>query len=564
VNTDRRLKLAALLALCCSIPLSAAAQTATPKSLVIAIDGARADAIEIANAPNIRSLINGTWSPGYRGAYAHQAQTIKDAATLSGPNHTSIYTSVTAAKHKVTANDNAQMAAVKQLDYLTILEQRNAALDTVKLATWSSDGVVPSAADYLKIASDADSASVGSRMLRGTYSDSDWNLGRDVDAMFVFFDDVDHAGHANTWLSPAYLAEVADVDGQVGQLLAALKARPNFANEDWQIVVTSDHGGRDGHGAMEAACYTIPFLVAGKSSAQGTLAGRVRNADTTATVLSHFGIDPRQTFQLVDGSGSYTLDGNAQGASVRAAEASLATGLVANLRFSGNYADATNRGNNAAVGAGAPSFVAGKFGDGVLISASGKNKEYLTLGASRPDLQFGGSNPSSVTFTAWYRGGAQNGDPVIFGNKNWNNGANAGIALSVGVSGSGSGLGLNLADSGARRADTYQISTAESSSDWWLLAVTIDRANGLSTVYAGSPAGKLYFIANEIADLGDIGSALPINIGQDGTGTYGSQLKASLDDIGVWRRALSKEEIRAIFNNGSGRELCSVTGRPCL
>lgn len=544
--------------------LPALAQTTTPKSLVIAIDGARADAVEIANTPNIRSLINGTWSSGYHGAYAHQAQTIKDAATLSGPNHTSIYTGVTAIKHMVTANDNAQMAAVKQLDYLTILEQKNPSLNTAKLVTWSSDGVVPTAADYLKVSSDATSAAVGSQMLRGAYSDANWSLGRDVDAMFVFFDDVDHAGHSSTWLSSSYLAEVEEVDGQIGQLLAAVKARPNFANENWQILITSDHGGRDGHGAMEAACYTIPFLVASKSVAQGALAGHAGNKDASATVLTHFGIDPGQVLQLADGSGSYMLDGVAQGRSIRPADGSLATDLIANLRFSSNYTDATGRGNNVAVGAGTPFFIVGKFGKGIQIAASQKKqKEYLSFGTHRPDLDFGGSAGSSFTFTTWYRGGAQTGDPVIFGNKNWNNGAQSGVLFSVGVSGSGSGLGLNLADTGAHRSDAYQISTAESSSGWWFLAITVDRANGLSTVYAGSPAGKLYFISNEITALQDIGSSLPFNIGQDGTGSYASQLKADLDDIGVWRRALSKNEISTIFNNGTGRELCSAAGTGC-
>lgn len=135
--------------------------------------------------------------------------------------------------------------------------------------------------------------------------------------------------------------------------------------------------------------------------------------------------------------------------------------------------------------------------------------------------------------------------------------------FSAGVSDSGSGLGLNLADTAARRSDAYQISTAESSNGWWFLAITVDRINGLSTVYAGSPSGKLYFVSNEIAALQNIGSSLPLNIGQDGTGSYASQLRADLDDIGIWRRALDKDEIRGIFNNGAGRELCSALATSC-
>ncbi len=37
-------------------------------------------------------------------------------------------------------------------------------------------------------------------------------------------------------------------------MLAALTARPNYANEEWLIVVTSDHGGTgSGHGGQTAA-----------------------------------------------------------------------------------------------------------------------------------------------------------------------------------------------------------------------------------------------------------------------------------------------------------------------
>lgn len=66
-----------------------------PKSYVV-VDGMRCDGILNANTPNLRSLIDGTWgdAPGidYRGAYADYGTTILDAPTVSGPNHTSIYT----------------------------------------------------------------------------------------------------------------------------------------------------------------------------------------------------------------------------------------------------------------------------------------------------------------------------------------------------------------------------------------------------------------------------------------------------------------------------------------
>ena len=79
--------------------------------------------------------------------------------------------------------------------------------------------------------------------------------------------------------------------------------------------------------------------------------------------------------------------------------------------------------------------------------------------------------------------------------------------------------------------------------------------DGVATLYAGSPHGKLNIIAGGIDDVGDLTSSLDWNIGQDGTGSYRYNLKADLDDMAIWRRALTLEEIRMIYNQGAGLEI---------
>ena len=548
----------------------------TPKSLVIALDGARADALEISNTPNIKSLINGTWAADYRGAYTPFAQTIKDRDTLSGPNHTSIFTGVTGAKHGVTGNINSQMQAVKYPDYFQLLEQTNSALNTVKLFTWTPDGLIYSGADYKFDGGDDDNATRAAGIIAGIYQDANWALGRNVDALFIFFDDIDGAGHSSGWLSAAYYSEMAQVDGQIGRILNAIKNRPTFASENWQIVLTSDHGGYGlSHGTRASAYYTIPFLVASKTVAQGTLAGRVKNMDAAPTVLKHFGINPEQTFHAnfpnsngtQNFSDSYVMDGTARDSLATTPPSSFLDSMVAYLRMDNSFYDSTGRGNGVIAQTGSPSFVTGKFGSAVRIRAK-KGKQYLSFGTGdqHPDLNFGtvdGQNPN-FTFTMWYRAPTVSGgsDPCVFCNKNWASGANSGFALTPNV---GSGktysdeLGLNLADSGGRRVDLYRITTKDFPNQWWFFAFTIDRATGLAQLYAGSPDGKLFFVADEIANLQDLRSVLPLNLGQDGTGNYAYQLDADLDDFAVWRRAFSKQEIQRIYNNGAGRELTTLT-----
>lgn len=297
--------------------------------------------------------------------------------------------------------------------------------------------------------------------------------------------------------------------------------------------------------------------------------------DVAPTVLGHFGISPAQTFYAnVSGSNGtpnpsdpYTLDGVARGAVAPPANVPLANSLVAYLRMDNSLHDSSGRGNQPLAQIGNITFVPGKFRRAVRIDAAG-GVEYLNFGTGdqKPDLNFGttnGRNPS-FTFTMWYRAPTLAGgtDPCIFCNKDWGSGSNPGFVLTPNVFNNktfSDELGLNLADTGGRRVDLHRISTKDAPNQWWFYAFTIDRATGLATLYAGSPGGKLFFVADEINTLQDLRSALPLNAGQDGTGTYTHQLKADLDDIGIWRRTLSKTEIERIYNNGIGRELATLT-----
>jgi len=83
----------------------------------------------------------------------------------------------------------------------------------------------------------------------------------------------DVAGHANGWLTPAYLAAVRETDRRIGEVLATLDADPALAART-TIILTADHGGpRDQrqHGdATLAADYRIPFVVWGRGVSPGT------------------------------------------------------------------------------------------------------------------------------------------------------------------------------------------------------------------------------------------------------------------------------------------------------
>jgi hypothetical protein len=113
-----------------------------------------------------------------------------------------------------------------------------------------------------------------------------------TDVVMTFFSDVDTAGHT-CGFDPAaacYLTEIANTDAQIGQIMSAMAARSNFANEDWLVILTSDHGGLGtGHSGGLPEQRTIPFIVAGPLATTVLPQAHPRQPDVAATVLTYFG-----------------------------------------------------------------------------------------------------------------------------------------------------------------------------------------------------------------------------------------------------------------------------------
>ena len=276
------------------------------KSLVIGIDGLGFGSHGLANAetPVLDSLINGTWKPGYRGAYSDSAYaggilgTATQQPTVSGPGWTTMLTGVWKDRHQVTGNGssfvNGNFAA--NPPYLGTLKNIDPSLSTASFVNWGPiDSVLMNAVD-------TDSNPENDLDFRGDFG-SDQEVinaagftlmsdsGLNPDASFVAIDEVDIVGHAHAGASDQYRQQIEVSDYYVGLILSKIAARPNFANENWQIIVTSDHGHRveGGHGGQSSLERTIPFIVSSQDLRQGELVGNVSHADIAPTVLEHFG-----------------------------------------------------------------------------------------------------------------------------------------------------------------------------------------------------------------------------------------------------------------------------------
>jgi len=112
--------------------------------------------------------------------------------------------------------------------------------------------------------------------------------------MTVYYDKVDLTGHSSGFSpsNPAYISAIEDVDANIGVVINALHARPNYANEDWLIILTTDHGGiLTGHGGNTDVERHIWFIADGtyihhkQLNPAGTDPGSYRKSGVNSTIL---------------------------------------------------------------------------------------------------------------------------------------------------------------------------------------------------------------------------------------------------------------------------------------
>ncbi|GAA3142577.1 hypothetical protein GCM10017687_69190 [Streptomyces echinatus] len=265
-------------------PVTGAARAAarTPKVLVIGLDGALLSRIKDADAPNLDALTAaGLTAPS--SIYANPL-----APTLSGPGWSTIITGVWPDKHNVKDNNFTGARFTQYPDFLTRAETARPALSTYAVASWN-----PITDTVFSAKVDTRVSTPGAEYDTGTTSRAVARLrDGDPDAVFVHLDNIDHAGHSYGAASPQYLDAIHGADAQVGQIVAAVKARPTYSAEDWLIMVTADHGHTDtgGHGGSTLQERQTFLIATGPTLAPGSVRYDVKMPDVAASALAHLGI----------------------------------------------------------------------------------------------------------------------------------------------------------------------------------------------------------------------------------------------------------------------------------
>ncbi len=95
--------------------------------------------------------------------------------------------------------------------------------------------------------------------------------------------------------SQGYLDSIAESDRIIGTILEALQNRPRYAEEDWLLIVSTDHGGSGfGHGADIPEHRTI-FVIA-HSQEPPTFPDAVHIVDIPMLVAKHLEIEVDPTW----------------------------------------------------------------------------------------------------------------------------------------------------------------------------------------------------------------------------------------------------------------------------
>lgn len=404
---------------------------ANRKVLFIGVDGCRYDGILFANTPTIDSLRTTATFCG-SGLCLYK--------TWSGNGWSSMITGTWHTKHGVTDNTFLGANFGQYPDFIQRLEAFNPNLRTVSVVNWApiNNVIIQAADNEINASSDLD---VKNNCVNVLTTDN-------PDLLFVDFDDVDHAGHTYGFSPsiPEYLDAIEVTDGYIGEIVTALQNRPNYANEDWLVIITTDHGGTlAGHGG-------------------GTL-------------------EERRIFHI-----------------------------FSNKNFPQNEILLSSHANVA-------NHVETQFPAGVYATPVDQNP-----------FQFGTSSDFTIEF--WVKPQAYSSDPALISNKNWNSGLNPGFVISAQ---SGQFWKVNVGD-GSNRRDIQ--GGYLNPGTWTHLAVSFDR-DGLMMAYENG----ILVGMEKMNAIGNLTTAYPLVINQDGTTNYGQNFAGAYKDIRIWGAALPEQVI---------------------
>ena len=215
------------------------------KVMLIVIDGGVAPALKTIAPPAITAMME-------KGKYTYTART--EDVTTTGATWKTLASGVSYSRHNISdsslvysaaSGGNQHDAPANYPSFMQfILTSSRADIKTSVISPWGYmvNKLFPEAEDPVVAANDQAVKDSALARLKAP----------DTDLMLVHFNGVNIAGkeHGYSATAEGYKQAILKVDGYIGELMAAMKARPEYnKREEWMVIVTSSHGGNgNSHG----------------------------------------------------------------------------------------------------------------------------------------------------------------------------------------------------------------------------------------------------------------------------------------------------------------------------
>lgn len=233
----------------------------TPKALIIGFDGARADTMQLLVKSEDEKVTGKLFTTEYSavnylknngGLYLSFAGGEKDhlQGTSTQQGWASILTGEWGYINGVVDHVPVKKTCPTVLRYLA-----NKGLNTAFIAEWD-DHFTITYKDEIQIAKEENLPLTFTHLSNDVELEQEFvkNIEKGTDCIFGIFEAPDINGHTSNFdlNNYRYAASVLRLDSVAYSLIEKVKSRETYENEDWLILITSDHGGHMlGHGSQK-------------------------------------------------------------------------------------------------------------------------------------------------------------------------------------------------------------------------------------------------------------------------------------------------------------------------
>lgn len=375
-----------------------------------------------------------------------------------------------------------------------------------------------------------------------------------------------------------------NIEGQTGTTLQVNNVTPDNAGQ-YRVIVTNADGPTTSAsgtltviaapqittqplGGIVSASGTQTFTVAARGGLPMTYQwqkdGQELPGQTSATLTINPVVAESAGYYRVVISNSYGSTESAV-ARLNVTSGEITANLVGHFKFDGNATDSSGRNNNGTLASQTEATPLATFdgGGAQLIGTHAMHAldgQHVQLG--RPDDFLFGAD-TSFTISFWFKAaaGGLTGDPSFIGNKHWTSGGNPGFVVAAQGDG-GWKWNWKGNDPSSPRRDTANLGVL-TDGNWHNVVVSHDRTTVATFFVDGVLKATIPIVGDATIDHPTYG----LNILQDGTEHYGFAndtgahfLNVFMDDMGIWRRALTPQEASSIHTKGrQGQDLTTAT-----